>query len=52
MVNFYDTVLSVIEQDKRFFSQEGTLLRNRVYEAAMNMDVGLLHLLLNNVETK
>jgi adenine-specific DNA-methyltransferase len=52
MANFYDTVLSVIEQDERFFSQEGTLLRNRVYEAAMNMDAGLLRLLLNNTETK
>ena len=52
MSGFYNTVLEVLKQDERFFSVEGTLLRNSVYEAAMQMDAGLLKLLLGNTETK
>ena len=52
MSDFYNTVLEVLRQDERFFSVEGTLLRNSVYEAAMQMDAGLLKLLLGNSETK
>ena len=48
MTNFFDTVVDVLKQDKRFFTEDGTLLRNRVYEAAMNMDSELLKLLLSN----
>ncbi len=34
------------------FAEDGTLLRNKVYEAALTMDAGLIELLLSNSETK
>lgn len=52
MSKFYETVLEVLRQDKRFFSDEGVLLRNAVYESAMQMDTNLIHLLLTNNITK
>jgi len=52
MANFFETLVGVLKADKRFFTEEGTLLRNKVYESAMNMDVGLIDLLLGNAETK
>lgn len=52
MTKFYETVLEVLRQDNRFFAEDGTLLRNAVYEAAMQMDGSLLRLLLSNEETK
>lgn len=52
MTKFYETVLAVLKQDKRFFTEEGVLLRNAVYEAAMQMDTNLIRLLLSNNTTK
>lgn len=52
MANFFDTVIGVLKQDERFFSAEGELLRNAVYEAAMKMDSDLLKLLYNNQVTR
>lgn len=52
MTKFYETVLDVLKQDNRFFTEEGVLLRNAVYEAAMQMDTNLIHLLLTNDITK
>lgn len=52
MANFYETVLTVLKQDQRFFAEDGTFLRNSVYEAAMQMDSNLIHLLLANEGTK
>jgi adenine-specific DNA-methyltransferase len=52
MANFYDTLLDVLKADKRFFTEEGTFLRNKVYECAMNMDTDLIRLLLSNIATK
>lgn len=52
MTKFYETVLNVLKQDNRFFSEDGVLLRNAVYEAAMQMDTNLIHLLLANDITK
>lgn len=52
MSNFYDNVIDVLKQDSRFFSEDGTLLRNAVYEAAMKMDNELIRLLLSNETTK
>lgn len=52
MANFYETLIEVLKADERFFTDDGTLLRNKVYEAAMNMDAGLIGLLLGNDETK
>lgn len=52
MANFYNILLEVLKQDARFFTEDGTLLRNKVYESALNMDAGLIELLLSNDDTK
>lgn len=52
MTNFFDTVVEVLKQDQRFFTEDGELLRNAVYEAAMQMDAALIKALLNNKTTK
>ena len=51
MADFYETVLAVLKSDERFVAEDGTFLRNAVYEAAMKMDQELIHLLLSNEET-
>lgn len=48
MNQFYEKVLGVLKQDNRFFTEEGVLLRNAVYEATMQMDTNLIHLLLSD----
>ncbi|MCR5662865.1 MAG: site-specific DNA-methyltransferase [bacterium] len=48
MSEFFETLLSVLKSDSRFLATDGTLLRNKVYETAMEMDADLLRLLLNN----
>lgn len=52
MANFYETVLTVLKTDERFIAEDGTFLRNAVYEAAMKMDKDLIRLLLVNEETR
>lgn len=52
MENFFDIVLNVLKQDERFFAEDGTFLRNAVYEAAMQMDENLIRLLISNEDTK
>lgn len=52
MDNFFDTVVEVLKQDQRFFTEDGELLRNAVYEAAMKMDAALIKSLLANEMTK
>ncbi len=52
MSNFYETVLNVLKKDSRFFTDEGELLRNAVYEAAMKMDADLIKLLLEMNQQK
>jgi len=52
MANFFETLLEVLRADEKFFAEDGTLLRNKVYESSINMDAGLIGLLLCNVETK
>ena len=52
MTDFYTTLLTLLKQDPRFTAQDGTFLRNAVYEAAMRLDADLLRLLLKNPETK
>ncbi|MBR1924857.1 MAG: hypothetical protein IJ839_06290, partial [Ruminobacter sp.] len=52
MPNFYETVLDVLKQDNRFVANDGTFMRNAVYEASIQMDSNLIHLLLANPETK
>ena len=52
MNNFYKSVIDVLKQDSRFFTEKGELLRNAVYEAAMKMDSNLVKLLYENEATK
>lgn len=52
MENFFETVLAVLKTDERFTAEDGTFLRNAVYEAAMKMDGKLIHLLLSNDQTR
>lgn len=51
-MNFFDKVLDVLKTDERFFTEEGVLLRNAVYEAAMKMDAKLIKMLFENAQTK
>lgn len=48
MASFFETVLTVLKTDERFVAEDGTFLRNAVYEAAMEMDARLIQLLLSN----
>ena len=52
MSNLYESVIDILKKDTRFFSEDGELLRNAVYEAAMKMDESLIKLLYENEETK
>jgi len=52
MVNFFETLVDILSVDKRFFSEEGILLRNKIYESALSMDAGLLEILIKNTETR
>lgn len=52
MNNFYKSVIDTLKQDTRFFTENGELLRNAVYEAAMKMDSNLIKLLYENEVTK
>lgn len=52
MNDFYQKVLEVLKQDSRFFTENGELLRNAVYEAAMKMDSALIKMLYENETTK
>lgn len=51
-MKFYDVVESLLKQDQRFVAENGSVLKNAVYEAAMNLDPNLIRLLLSNEETK
>ncbi|HZJ77420.1 MAG TPA: site-specific DNA-methyltransferase [Clostridia bacterium] len=52
MGNFFEILVEVLKSDERFFTEGRILLRNKVYESAMNMDAGLIELLLGNDETR
>lgn len=51
-MSFYNIVLEVLKLDERFFTDDGQLLRNAVYEAAMQMDAKLIKALFANEETR
>ncbi len=51
-MTFFDTVLEVLKGDERFFTEDGALLRNAVYEAAMRMDARLIKALYENGQTR
>lgn len=52
MNDFFQHVLTVLRRDERFFSDDGTFLRNAVFEAAMTLDNRLLTLLLEDDLTR
>lgn len=52
MSDFYNVVFNVLKSDDRFYSNDGQLLRNAVYEAAMQMDAKLIKALYDNEETR
>ena len=52
MSNLFETVKGILEEDKRFLSTDGTIMRNAVYEAAMKMDPALIKALHKNEETR
>ena len=52
MTDFFNLVLEVLKQDYRFFTSDGELMRNSVYEAAMKMDEGLIKILYENEITR
>lgn len=47
-MKFFESVLNVLSVDSRFFTENGELLRNKTYEAAMNMDPSLIELLYSD----
>ena len=48
MEKIYDILVKVLKTDERYFSAEGEMLRNAVYEDAMKMDPSLIKLLLSD----
>jgi len=42
MSNLFETVKGILEEDNRFLSTDGNVMRNAVYEAAMKMDSSLI----------
>ena len=51
MTGFYESLLALLKKDTRFVAEDGTFLRNAVYEATLKMDEGLIRLLLSSEET-
>lgn len=52
MNQFFETILEVLHQDERFFTEDGDLLRNAVVEASGKMDPQLLKALYENETTR
>lgn len=49
---FLDTLCLVLRKDARLIAEDGTLLKNKAYALAMQVDQQLIKLLLENEETK
>lgn len=52
MNKFFETILEVLRQDERFFTEDGELLRNAVVEASGKMDAKLIKALYENETTR
>lgn len=46
--SFYDVLIEELKKEESFVSEDGSLLKNKVYESAMRMDENLIDLLFNN----
>ena len=51
-MNLYEVIENLLKTKAQFVSDEGTVMRNAVYEAAMKMDAELINLLLSDERTK
>ncbi len=51
-MTFYECVSGVLSKNPRFISKDGRVLKNAVYQAAMQLDDELISSLMNNEETK
>ncbi len=47
-----DVVEKLLRSDTRFVAEDGVLLKNKVHEAALQYDAGLIRALLGNAKTK
>lgn len=52
MQNFYNYLVEVLSQEKSFLASDGSLLKNKVYQSAMQADPKLLKVLMTDEETK
>jgi len=52
MNKFFETIIEVLRQDERFFTEDGELLRNAVVEASNKMDAQLIKALYANEATR
>ena len=48
MQKLYDVLINLLKTDSRYFTDEGELLKNAVYEDSMKMDSSLIKLLLSD----
>ena len=48
MNTFFDKVLDVLRQDNRFFSEDGELLRNAVYDENLTNENSIFHTSFKN----
>lgn len=51
-MSFYENVTSILSEDPRFISEDGSVLKNAVYQAAMQLDDALIRALMENEETR
>lgn len=52
MKNDFNAIYEVLKKDDRLVGEDGNLLKNKIYELSMKMDLGLLELLLSDPVTK
>lgn len=51
-MNLYEVIENLLKTKPQFVSDEGTVMRNAVYEATMKMDAELINLLLSDERTR
>ena len=51
-MSFYKNVTSILSEDPRFISEDGSVLKNAVYQAAMQLDDALIRALMEDEETR
>ena len=51
-MTFYELVSGILEADSRFVAEDGAILKNAVYQAAMQLDEDLITALMREEGTK